>query len=85
MRTLRAFGRFWYDFVIGDDWKIAAGVVCALGLSWTALRLRLLGDHWLAALSALAVMAFFALGLAVDVRGARRRGPAGVSPPAPPR
>jgi uncharacterized membrane protein HdeD (DUF308 family) len=27
---LRAFGAFWYDFVIGDDWVIAAGVVIAL-------------------------------------------------------
>ncbi|NYI39997.1 COG4280 domain-containing protein [Demequina lutea] len=27
---LRAFGAFWYDFIIGDDWQVAAGV--ALGL-----------------------------------------------------
>ena len=27
---LRAFGAFWYDFVIGDDWVIAAGVVVGL-------------------------------------------------------
>ncbi|HEY5358482.1 MAG TPA: hypothetical protein VIJ82_12535 [Streptosporangiaceae bacterium] len=27
---LRAFGAFWYDFVIGDDWVIAVGVVIAL-------------------------------------------------------
>jgi len=27
---LRAFGAFWYDFVIGDDWVIAVGVVLAL-------------------------------------------------------
>lgn len=27
---LRAFGAFWYDFVIGDDWVIAAGIVIAL-------------------------------------------------------
>ena len=27
---LRAFGAFWYDFVIGDDWLVAAGVVAAL-------------------------------------------------------
>ena len=30
MRKLKAFGAFWYDFVIGDDWVIAAGVVVAL-------------------------------------------------------
>lgn len=26
----RAFGAFWYDFVIGDDWLVAAGVVVGL-------------------------------------------------------
>jgi hypothetical protein len=30
MRRLRALGRFAYDFVIGDDWRLAAGVVLAL-------------------------------------------------------
>ena len=30
MRVLRGIGRFAYDFVIGDDWKIAAAVVGAL-------------------------------------------------------
>ncbi len=27
---LKAFGLFWYDFVIGDDWQVAAGVVVTL-------------------------------------------------------
>ena len=26
----RAFGAFWYDFVIGDDWLVAAAVVAGL-------------------------------------------------------
>ena len=26
MRVLAGFARFWWDFVIGDDWRIAAGV-----------------------------------------------------------
>jgi hypothetical protein len=30
MTFLRSVGRFLYDFVVGDDWKIAAGVVGAL-------------------------------------------------------
>jgi hypothetical protein len=30
MNAVRRFGRFWWDFVIGDDWRIAAGVVVAL-------------------------------------------------------
>jgi hypothetical protein len=43
------FGRFWWDFVIGDDWRIAAGVAVVLaggavlvggtGLSDTAVTL----------------------------------------------
>ncbi len=24
---VKAFGRFWYGFIIGDDWTAAAGVV----------------------------------------------------------
>lgn len=31
---LRAFGAFWYDFVIGDDWRVAVGVVLALVLTY---------------------------------------------------
>jgi hypothetical protein len=33
MNRLKAFGVFWYDFIIGDDWKIAFGVVVGLALS----------------------------------------------------
>lgn len=31
---LRAFGAFWYDFVIGDDWRVAVGVGVALVLTY---------------------------------------------------
>jgi hypothetical protein len=31
--ALRRFGKFWWDFVVGDDWRIAVGVVAALGVS----------------------------------------------------
>ncbi len=33
MKRLGALGRFAWDFVVGDDWRIAAGVVIALGLA----------------------------------------------------
>lgn len=33
MRFLRGFFQFWYDFIIGDDWLIAAGVVGILGIA----------------------------------------------------
>jgi hypothetical protein len=31
VKALRRFGRFWWDFVVGDDWRVAAGVAIALG------------------------------------------------------
>ena len=38
MRTitqrLRAFGAFWYDFVVGDDWRVAAVVILALAATY---------------------------------------------------
>lgn len=33
MNALLTFVRFWYDFVVGDDWTVAVGVVVALGLA----------------------------------------------------
>jgi uncharacterized membrane protein len=33
VRYVARFFRFWYDFIVGDDWRIAIGVAVALGLS----------------------------------------------------
>ena len=33
MSHLRSFGRFWWDFVVGDDWRLAAGVGVSVGLT----------------------------------------------------
>ena len=42
MRTLiqrvRAFGAFWYDFVVGDDWRVAVVVVLALAATYGVSR-----------------------------------------------
>lgn len=31
MKYIVGFFRFWYDFIIGDCWQIAAGTVAVLG------------------------------------------------------
>jgi len=31
MKRLAAFGRFWWEFVIGDDWLVAVLVAIAIG------------------------------------------------------
>jgi len=50
---LGRFGRFWWDFVIGDDWLVAALVIVAIGAT--------------AALAAAGVAAWWLLPLAVPV------------------
>lgn len=34
IRRLRTFLAFWVDFVIGDDWRVAVGVVVALAATF---------------------------------------------------
>jgi hypothetical protein len=38
VRRIRAFGAFWYDFVVGDDWVVAFGVVIGLALTYGLSR-----------------------------------------------
>ncbi|MCU1657813.1 MAG: hypothetical protein JWO57_2469 [Pseudonocardiales bacterium] len=71
MKFLKAFGAFWYDFIIGDDWKIAVAVVLALGAAVAALEGKLFGDHGLAILGGILIVVFFAISLAIDVRPRR--------------
>jgi hypothetical protein len=33
MRYIRSFGLFWWDFIVGDDWRVALGVGIALALT----------------------------------------------------
>ena len=33
MRWITQFAAFWYDFIVGDDWVVAVGVVAALTLA----------------------------------------------------
>ena len=57
MTRLAAFGRFWWDFVIGDDWLVAVLVVLAIGATallaaanvaaWWLLPLAVLGVLWI--------------------------------------
>lgn len=35
---VRAFAAFWYDFIIGDDWMVAAGVAAGLALTYVLSR-----------------------------------------------
>jgi hypothetical protein len=39
--ALRGFVRFWYGFVIGDDWTVAAAVAAGFVGTWLLLRAHL--------------------------------------------
>jgi hypothetical protein len=38
MAKLRVFGAFWYDFIVGDDWRVAVGVAVALAVTYGVSR-----------------------------------------------
>jgi hypothetical protein len=55
VRRLVAFGRFWWDFVIGDDWLVAVLVTVAIGAT-AALAAAGVAAWWLLPLAVLAVL-----------------------------
>ena len=55
MRYLVAFLRFWWDFVVGDDWRIAVGVVAALALT-VLLTHHDVNAWWLMPLAVVAIL-----------------------------
>jgi hypothetical protein len=30
---MKRFGKFWWDFIVGDDWRVAVGIVIAFGVT----------------------------------------------------
>ena len=58
LRALKSFWAFWYDFVIGDDWHVAAIVVVALGLTALLTHAAHVNAWWLVPLAAFAALAW---------------------------
>ncbi len=44
MKYITGFFQFWYDFIVGDDWTVALGVV--LALTTTAVLVRSGVNAW---------------------------------------
>jgi hypothetical protein len=55
VKWLRAFGRFWWEFVIGDDWLVAALVAVAIGAT-ALLAAANVAAWWLLPLAVLLVL-----------------------------
>ena len=59
MAFVKNFLAFWYDFVVGDDWMVAAGVVAVLIVSSIAAHAQLQSVAWV--VMPLGVLAVFVL------------------------
>jgi len=70
MRLARAFARFWWEFVVGDDWRIAAGVVLVLSAGAVLVATGALSDGVLVPLVGAGIVAVASVSI---VAGARRR------------
>ena len=52
---LKGFGRFWYAFIIGDDWTVAATIAVALLVTWL-LHAAGVNAWWLPPVAAVVVV-----------------------------
>jgi hypothetical protein len=68
MALLRGFLRFWYDFVVGDDWRIAAGVVLVLAAGAALVATGAVSDGVLVPLVGAGIVAVAGVGIVVGAR-----------------
>lgn len=66
LARLKTFGHFWYDFVLGDDWRVAVAVVLALTLTWAVSTTAV--SAWWVTPAIFAVLVPFTLWRAVSNR-----------------
>jgi hypothetical protein len=55
-RWLRSFGAFWYDFIVGDDWRGAAAVALALAATGLLVHVAGVNAWWLMPVCVLAAL-----------------------------
>jgi hypothetical protein len=52
---MRRFGAFWWNFLVGDDWRVAVGILLAFGLT-AILATTSLPAWWLLPLAVASVL-----------------------------
>ena len=73
IRFAKGFARFWWDFIVGDDWRIAAGVVVVLTAGALLVANTSAPDGLIAALVAVGIVAVAIGSIAASALRARRR------------
>ena len=57
MKLLKGFAKFWYDFIVGDDWRLALAVVIVV-VAVVALANRSADWWWLLPTAVAALLAW---------------------------
>jgi hypothetical protein len=73
IRFVAGFGRFWWDFVVGEDWKIAAGVAVVLAVGATLVTDTGLSDTAVSLLAGAGILAVVTASIVGGAIGAGRR------------
>jgi hypothetical protein len=68
IRYLAGFARFWWDFLVGDDWRIAAGVLVVVAAGAVAVRTGALPDGTIAVGVGLGIVAVAAVCIVLPAR-----------------
>jgi hypothetical protein len=71
VKYVRQFARFWYDFIVGDDWRLAAGAVTIVALVYFATHHGL--DGWWFLPLGVAALLGVSVGVAPPSRRAARK------------
>jgi hypothetical protein len=72
MRFLIAFGRFWWEFIVGDDWKVAAGVAAVLAIGAVLVSSTDLSDTAISLLAGAGILAVVTASIVAGARSAAR-------------
>jgi hypothetical protein len=56
VKHIVGFFKFWYDFIVGDDWRLAIGAAIGLGLSALAVHAHI-PAWWVLPVATLVVLA----------------------------
>jgi hypothetical protein len=72
MKFIVGFGRFWWDFIIGEDWKIAAGVAVVLALGAVLVKGTDLSDTAISLLAGAGILVVVTASIVGGALGANR-------------
>ncbi|MEO9174061.1 MAG: hypothetical protein ABI317_01020 [Gaiellales bacterium] len=73
LRAIRGFVRFWVDFIVGDDWRIAAGIAVVLVAGALLVHGRVIRTDAIAIGLPVIIVALVAASILRDARGMHGR------------